>query len=114
VTKKLKQFAEEKRISGKEGKEKSSVNDVAQMVKRMPQYQKELNNYATHMHLAEDCMREYQHKVAEICKVEQVSFCLPFGLHTFDIVRFMTVDDLCMFRTWLWAQIPIMKELGTR
>lgn len=77
MTKKLKQFAEEKRISGKEGKEKSSVNDVAQMVKRMPQYQKELNNYATHMHLAEDCMREYQHKVAEICKVEQVSFVFP-------------------------------------
>lgn len=70
MTRKLKQFADEKRISS--SKEGATVKDVGQMVKKMPQYQKELNNYATHMHLAEDCMREYQAKIAKLCKVEQV------------------------------------------
>ena len=74
VTRKLKQFADEKRISS--NKEGASVKDVAQMVKKMPQYQKELNNYATHMHLAEDCMREYQAKIAKLCKVEQAYIIL--------------------------------------
>lgn len=75
MTSHLKDFAKDKRIGGKEG---ASVKDVAQMVKKMPQYQKELNNYATHMHLAEDCMREYQAKIANICKVEQVQVLLWF------------------------------------
>ena len=72
VTSGLKSFANEKRIGSKDA---SSVKDVAQMVKKMPQYQKELNAYATHMHLAEDCMRDYQAKIANLCKVEQVRIC---------------------------------------
>lgn len=70
VTQGLRKFADEKRIGSKD---QASVKDVAQMVKQMPQYQKELNNYATHMHLAEDCMKEYQAKISNLCKVEQVS-----------------------------------------
>ncbi|XP_067941969.1 syntaxin-binding protein 1-like isoform X2 [Watersipora subatra] len=68
VTQGLRKFADEKRIGSKD---QASVKDVAQMVKQMPQYQKELNNYATHMHLAEDCMKEYQAKISNLCKVEQ-------------------------------------------
>ena len=43
------------------------------MIKKMPQYQKELNAYALHFNIAEQCMNAYNRDLVEkLCSVEQV------------------------------------------
>ncbi|OUC43028.1 Sec1 family protein [Trichinella nativa] len=57
VTKGLKKFMEGKRGVATDMK---SIKDLSNLIKKMPQYQKELNKYSTHLHLAEKCMQRYQ------------------------------------------------------
>jgi syntaxin-binding protein 1 len=72
ITKKIKDFAKEKRVKDSDRGDRTTMKDLSLMIKKMPQYQKELNAYALHFNIAEQCMNAYNRDLGEkLCSVEQ-------------------------------------------
>uniref|UniRef100_A0A914NQZ2 Uncharacterized protein n=2 Tax=Meloidogyne incognita TaxID=6306 RepID=A0A914NQZ2_MELIC len=67
VTRGLKKFSENKKMPS----DAKSIKDLSLLIKKAPQYQKELNKFSTHFHLAEECMNKYKNGIDKLCKVEQ-------------------------------------------
>ncbi|XP_004207308.2 syntaxin-binding protein 1 [Hydra vulgaris] len=68
----IKEFSELKRISGPGTKEATTIKDLSLLLKKMPQYQKELIKYSLHLNLAEECLHVYnKNQIEKLCAVEQ-------------------------------------------
>lgn len=67
VSELLRTFCERKRLST----EQATLKELSHILKKMPQYQKELSKYATHLSLVDACMRRFKGTVERLCAVEQ-------------------------------------------
>ena len=72
ITAEFKAFSERKKVGMRQDREKTTIRDLHLMIKKMPQYQKELNQYGVYLHLADEAMTFYkQNQIEKLCAVEQ-------------------------------------------
>ena len=70
IPEQIKKFSNEKQIKGL-NKDNVTIRELTQVVRKMPEYQKELAKYELHFHLAEKAMQVYNQAIEPLCKIEQ-------------------------------------------
>ncbi|XP_066480024.1 syntaxin-binding protein 3 isoform X3 [Tiliqua scincoides] len=50
---------------------KLSLGNLAQLMKKMPYFRKQLTKQVVHLNIAEDCMNKFKSNIEKLCKVEQ-------------------------------------------
>ncbi|XP_026710241.1 syntaxin-binding protein 3 [Athene cunicularia] len=67
ISKLLKEVSSKRKAT--EGK--LSISALAQLMKKMPHYRKEISRQVVHLNLAEDCMSKFKSNIERLCKTEQ-------------------------------------------
>lgn len=52
-------------------KSKSNIKDLQLMIKKMPQFQKQLTMLDTQINMADDCNKKFK-RIEKLCEIEQV------------------------------------------
>ncbi|CAJ1061144.1 syntaxin-binding protein 3 [Xyrichtys novacula] len=71
VSAQIPKMVKEISASKKQPDGKITISNLAQMMKKMPSFRKQLTEKTVHLQLAEDCMKHYSNNVEKLCKAEQ-------------------------------------------
>ncbi|KAG8003214.1 Syntaxin-binding protein 3 [Nibea albiflora] len=71
VSAQIPKMVKEISASKKQPDEKITISNLAQMMKKMPSFRKQLTEKTVHLQLAEDCMKHFSNNVEKLCKAEQ-------------------------------------------
>uniref|UniRef100_A0A4W6FA42 Syntaxin binding protein 3 n=1 Tax=Lates calcarifer TaxID=8187 RepID=A0A4W6FA42_LATCA len=69
--KQIPKMVKEISASKKQPDGKITISNLAQMMKKMPSFRKQLTEKTIHLQLAEDCMQQFSNNVEKLCKAEQ-------------------------------------------
>ncbi|XP_015248792.1 PREDICTED: syntaxin-binding protein 3 [Cyprinodon variegatus] len=71
VSEQIPKMVKEISASKKQPDGKITISNLAQMMKKMPSFRKQLTEKTIHLQLAEDCMKFFANNVEKLCKAEQ-------------------------------------------
>nr|XP_061831493.1 syntaxin-binding protein 3-like [Nerophis lumbriciformis] len=71
VSEQIPKMVKEISASKKQPDGKITISNLAQMMKKMPSFRKQLTAKSVHLQLAEDCMKHFSNNVEKLCKAEQ-------------------------------------------
>uniref|UniRef100_A0A665VC87 Syntaxin binding protein 3 n=1 Tax=Echeneis naucrates TaxID=173247 RepID=A0A665VC87_ECHNA len=71
VSEQIPKMVKEISASKKQPDGKITISNLAQMMKKMPSFRKQLTEKTIHLQLAEDCMQHFSNNVEKLCKAEQ-------------------------------------------
>uniref|UniRef100_A0A8C2ZQD8 Syntaxin binding protein 3 n=1 Tax=Cyclopterus lumpus TaxID=8103 RepID=A0A8C2ZQD8_CYCLU len=71
VSQQIRQLVKEMATNKKQTDGKITISNLAQMMKKMPSFRKQVTQKTVHLQLAEDCMQDFSKHVEKLCKAEQ-------------------------------------------
>ncbi|XP_068446085.1 syntaxin-binding protein 3 [Clinocottus analis] len=71
VSEQIRKLVKEMAANKKQPDRKITISNLAQMMKKMPSFRKQMTEKTIHLQLAEDCMHHFSNNVEKLCKAEQ-------------------------------------------